>query len=357
MTSLVLIGEAFGKTEAEFGRPFVGSAGQELFRILRDAGFSLPHLPYNYISAISMWSRWTSFPHPILNVFNEHPPQNDVETFYARLRDNVAIDRALPRRKFRSSNLYVREESAHHVYKLHDDLVRLRPNLIVALGATACWALGLGAGIGKLRGFVHETPYGKVLPIYHPAAVLCNWSLRPLCVLDLAKARREMEFTGIRVTEREIWTEPSVDDLWHWWEQHGKLSELLAIDIETIRRQQISEVGFASDPYHALHIPFILGTGPWENYWKTTQEEVQAWKFVHHVCTSSNPKILQNLKYDTYWLAKELHIPTLNVQHDTMQAMHAWQPELGKSLYDIGSIFLDERSWKHIRKNVEKDND
>jgi hypothetical protein len=39
-----------------------------------------------------------------------------------------------------------------------------------------------------------------------------------------------------------------------------------------------------------------------------------------------------------------------------MQKAHCWQPELDKNLGFLGSIFMDEVSWKQIRRDVGKDN-
>lgn len=355
MTKVVFIGECWDEASAQLEFPFVGTPGQEFYRILCKTNFIPGSLDYRYTSPITMMGKWRASGITLLNVFNARPSKesNDVQLFFAALRDNIPVDVSLPRRRFGAANFYCRADMASHVYQLHADLERLKPNLIVALGATATWALGLGEGIGKLRGFVHQTKWGKVLPTYHPGAVLAKWNLRVPLLLDLTKARREMEFPETRQVTREIWAEPSIADLWSWWEQHGSKSQLLAVDIETERSPlQISEVGFASDPYHALHIPFMVEKKSW---WKNAKDETLAWKFVKHVCESPIPKIGQNLQYDQYWLLKEMGIKVLRHTHDTMLMSHAWQPELEKSLYFLGSAFLDEASWKNIRKSIDKE--
>jgi uracil-DNA glycosylase len=354
VTSIVFIGEAHGEHEAQIGSPFVGPAGQELFRLLCDAGFPLEPLRKNYISPHSMSRIWKRSGIPLLNVFNTRPENNNVELFYAGRTES--IDDSLPRRRFGSSYKWVRTEQAGDVRELLATLDTLHPNLIVPLGSTATWALGMGAAIGKLRGFVHKHDLGKVLPTYHPSAVLRNWSNRVPTLFDLYKARRESAFPEIRLVDREIWTEPTIADLWTWWEQHGSKSKLLALDIETLKAVQVSEVGFASDPHHALHIPFAWKAGKqYRSWWPDTKTEVEAWKFVKHVCTSPIPKIGQNgANYDCFMLAKCMGIVVKNYQHDTMQAAHALWPELGKSLRDLGAIFLDEMSWKSIRADSDK---
>lgn len=361
----LFIGEAWGADEQLIQHPFVGPSGQELYRMLGQAGFPCSHLPYKYITPLAMSRKWDSFPFPLLNVFNTRPPdpegKNRVEFFYAKLSAAVPIDRKLPRRKFGSSNTWVRAEFAHHVAELHANLTKLRPNLIVALGATACWALGLGTGIGALRGSVVETQWGKCLPIYHPALVLRKWENRVVTILDFHKARREAEFPEIRTKSREIWTEPTIEDLWKWWDLYGSKSELIAFDIETIRKKQISEIGFAADPTHALHIPFVIddkAASTCKRYWPDTETELQAWKFVRSVCECPTPKIGQNvIQYDLYWMLKVFGIKVHNITEDTMTKAHCWQPELDKNLGFLGSIFLDERTWKSIRKDVGKEND
>lgn len=355
MTQVVFIGEAWGQHEAEWKHPFVGPSGVEFYRMLHDAGFPTEPLPYSqFVSPYRMTKLWADFPHALLNVFDERPADNKVDLFFATLKDNVAIDRSIKPRRIGSANAYVRAEYAHHVKALHERLKEMSPNLIVPLGATACWAIGLGSAIGKLRGSTHMTPYGKALPVFHPAAILRNWSNRVTTILDLFKARKESAFAGIQTTERVIWTEPTIEDLYSWWEHPGSKSTLLSVDIETIRNQQISEIGFASDPYNALHIPFLIEypRNTFTRYYKTLEEEVKAWEFVRMVLDSPIPKIGQNFKYDTYWLVKEMGFNIRNWTHDTMQLAHCWQPELQKGLGFLGSIFMNEQSWKHIRADA-----
>ncbi len=76
------------------------------------------------------------------------------------------------------------------------------------------------------------------------------------------------------------------------------------------------------------------------------------------VLESDVPKIGQNCTtFDAYWLVKEMRIGVKNITHDTMQLSHCWSLESEKSLRFLGSIFLSEREWKHIRTDVSKQND
>lgn len=351
---IVFVGEAWGSQEALLQSPFVGPSGCELYRMLHAAGYPVPFLPYQFNSPVRMLNNWSKFPYPLLNVFNAHPPENNIEFFYQREPTH-----AFPSRRFDNRIHYVKPEYESHVTQLHIDLQTLAPNVIVALGNTALWALNLPVTISKLRGNVVESPFGKVVPTYHPASVLRNWSQRVVTILDLHKALRESKSPLVSTPAREIWTRPSIDDLYLWWELYGKAAPLLAFDIETILNQQISEISFASDSTHALHIPFFYKENKrYVNWWPDAASEVNAWKFVKMVLESEVPKIGQNCtQYDCYWLLKEMNIAVKNIRHDTMQLSHAWALELEKSLGFLGSIFLDERSWKGIRTETNKQND
>jgi len=355
MTSAIFVGESWGEHEHTHKIPFVGSAGQEFARMLAQAGWPIEPPDYRFISAISMIPRWRAFPYPVANVFNLRPLENDIETLYGSAGED--IDRTLPMRKFGSSHKFVLTQYASHVHQLHELLHTERPNLIIALGATATWALGLGTSITKLRGYIYDTEFGKVLPTYHPASVLRKWSQRIITVVDLYKARKEFAFPEIRRISREIWTEPTIEDLWAWWDTNSSCTRL-AVDIETLRRAQISEVGFAPSPAGpALHIPFAWQEGKvYHSWWKTAREELEAWQFVKTVCESPIPKITQNgIQFDAYWLAKEMGIVIRNIEEDTMQMTHAWSPEMDKSLNFLGSMFLNEASWKQMRRAVMED--
>ena len=367
MIDCVIVGEAWGRQEAAYGEAFVGDAGQELYRMLGDAGFHNNILPRHFVSPLRMSKLWEAFPYPRLNVFNCRPPdpeaKNRVEFFYAKPSDKKDIDRSLPRRRFGASNAYVLKRFGADVRLLHEHLRSLQPFLIIALGATALWALGITGGIKSLRGSVIQSDYGKVLPIIHPAAILRDWSQRTIAVLDFVKARRELQYPEIRVTPREIWTEPTINDLYTWWDEHGSKSSLLAIDIETVREvQQVGEINIASDSTHALHVPFVYRDSDkpkhLTRWWKTDADELAAWQFVKMVCESPIPKINQNIvQFDVYWMLKELGIGILNIVDDTMQKMHCVQPEWDKNLGFLGSIFCNERQWKYIRRETGKSDD
>src|SRR5258708_18972833 len=157
--------------------PFVGAAGWQLNQMLQEAGIH----------------RADCF---LTNVFNLRPPGgNDVENLCTD-KDN-GITRLGPVK----TGKYIRAEYLNELQRLQHELAEINPNITIALGNTASWAIVGQSGISKIRGTVtsgsRSNGYGgrKVIPTFHPAAVLRDWSLRPATVLDLVKAKRKSEFT------------------------------------------------------------------------------------------------------------------------------------------------------------------
>ncbi len=134
---LMFVGEAPGANEDREGRPFVGNAGQLLDKIIQACGLRREDV---YIA----------------NILKCRPPGN---------RD------PLP------------EEVAHCMPYLKNQITLIAPEVIVALGAHAARTLlDKAEGIGALRGrfwsftAAPEAAPIKVMPTYHPAYLLHNYS-------------------------------------------------------------------------------------------------------------------------------------------------------------------------------------
>lgn len=351
MKPIFLIGEAKGENEERVGAGFVGASGIELLRMLNeaqiieltDADYTYIRRYYDYGDPAMIDCIWQMHPEVYrTNVFQRHPPGNKIELLCGGKYEGIAGYPALLKSK------YVRGEFAHEIERLADELVRLDPNLVVALGNTAIWALLGRTGISKLRGTTcystHCVSDFKVLPTYHPAAVIRQWELRPVTVIDLQKAKREAETPNIIRPKREIWIEPTIADMYRFKEQFIK--DFASIDIEN-PGGPISCVGFAPNQGFALVVPFIKGRG---RYWATAAEEKQAWMFVRGILADrSISKVFQNGLYDIAVLWRQAGLPTYGADEDTMILHHNLQPESLKSLGFLGSVYTDEGSWKQMR--------
>lgn len=317
---IAFVGEALGEQDLLVGKPFQGYSGQELSRMMAEAGLV----------------RRECF---LTNVF---PFQvKDIATMCGSKAD-VGKDYPFPH--IGKVGQYLLPEHLVHLDRLRLELEAVRPNVVVALGATACWALLATNKVGSLRGTVATaslTPC-KVLPTYSPSAVLRNWAWRPITIADLMKAKRESEFAEIRRPQRRILVNPTLQEIWEWIDT--KLQGICTCDIET-KFGTIEMIGFAASPTEALVIPFF-DKG---NYWATKQEEKEARRAVARIVEDpSIVKIFQNGLFDLQYIIKEGYRPR-GCNEDTMLLHHALYPEMQKGLGFLGSIYTSEPAWKLMK--------
>jgi len=282
------------------------------------------------------------------NVFNIHPPANRMEWFCG------PKDTRLPGYPPILPSKYVQARYQSELDRLGDEILACDPNLIVALGNSALWALFGRTGVSKLRGTTTLTTHlvsgFKLMPTYHPAAVLRQWELRPTTVIDLAKAGRENAFGDIRRPECEIWIEPTIEDIRTFINDHIYGCDILSVDIET-SGNRITCIGFAPSSGRALVIPFDDDRAKSGNYWPTQQDEQQVWRLVKSVLIDSGIlKLFQNGPYDIAFLWRAYGIGVRGATEDTMLLSHALQPESLKGLAYLGSIYTDHGPWKSERK-------
>jgi hypothetical protein len=289
----------------------------------------------------------------VTNVFNFRPKRNDVMSLCGPKKQAAPDLPPLARGR------YLRAEYSHELDRLYSEIREADPTVIIAFGATASWAFTGEGGIRKTRGVTSPvTPRvaalcgeRKVVPTYHPAAVMRQWTLRPLVIADCEKANRQSEFREFIRPQRRIYIEPTISDLLAFEEQHFAGSTKLACDIET-KQEQITCIGFAPDPSTAIVIPFFCNSGA--NYWSTKEEELEAWNIVRRWCRDY-PTVFQNGLYDMNFLWRVYGIPCPKACDDTMLLHHALQPEMEKGLGFLASLYTDEPSWKHMRKGLAHD--
>lgn len=359
MKPIVLLGEAYGANEARTKTAFVGASGVELLRMLDQSHIiTLSAEDHSFIQRF--WTEgqpalidmiWRMHPHVHrTNVFNFHPPSNEIAWVCGSKAEGIIGYPALTKSK------YVRREFIPELERLADELLSLNPNLIIALGNTPLWALAGRTGIAKLRGTTclstHTAAGFKVLPTYHPAAVLRQWELRPTVIMDLCKAAREAQFPEIRRPEREIWIEPTLTDLEDFYTRYIRVSPRLAVDIETIGNQ-ITCIGVSPSKEISLVIPFWDTRTKDGSYWRTKTDEARAWAFVKAILEDRNiRKVFQNGLYDIAFLLRSVGIKVYGADHDTMLLSHSQQPESLKGLGFLGSVFTDESAWKTERRGT-----
>jgi uracil-DNA glycosylase len=336
---IALVGEAYGEEEERYKRPFIGRAGEQLDELLADAGIL----------------RSDCF---ITNCFNLRPERNDLSTLCVRKSEGGYVPKLPPLLR----GLYLKNEYAGELVRLFEELNAIQPNVVVLLGNTAVWAILRAGAISKIRGTCSISPYLpgiKLLPTYHPANALRQYENRHITVLDLQKAKRESEFPELRRPMREIWMDPTIEDLECFYQDHLLPARRIAFDVETAF-QQVTCLGLAPDPTRALVLPLLDYRFPGGHYFKEASDEVLAWAWLKKALNIPGVKyVAQNGLYDLQYIWRTMGIP-VSLSHDTMLLHHALQPESRKSLGFLGSVYCNEIAWKPQRpkgKHAEKPGD
>jgi DNA polymerase len=156
---IMFIGEAAGRNEDEQGLPFVGAAGKNLDKLLATVGLSLNEV---YIA----------------NILKYRPPEN---------RDPLS------------------EEIKLHTPWLIKQIEIIKPAVVCSLGNYATkFFLANGvvekmdeqSGITTLHGKVREIDFAglkiKLIPLFHPAAIIYNQKLLSLWNADMEIVKKEI---------------------------------------------------------------------------------------------------------------------------------------------------------------------
>lgn len=354
---IFLIGEAWGDYEHRAKAGFCGPSGIELLRMMSEARLiimtSEDHADISRFykrgdpNAInSIWLRHPEFYRT--NVFNIHPPANRLEFFCGDKKSGIPGYPALIK------SGYVRTEFSTELDRLGDEILAVDPNLIICLGNTPLWALAGRTGVSKLRGTTRYSSHCvadfKLLSVYHPAAVLREWSHRPTSIIDFGKAIYESEYPEIRRPDCDIWIEPTLDDIETFINDYIIGCDLLSVDIET-SGTRVTCIGFAPRDDIAIVIPLDDERAAGRSYWPTLADEIRCWGLIRRVLEDvAIKKLFQNGLYDIAFLLRAYGIGVRGAKEDSMLCHHALQPEALKGLGYLGSIYTDFGAWKSERK-------
>jgi len=319
---ICIIGEAAGTNEMKLRKPFVGASGQELSRLLHQAGLTRSEI---YLT----------------NVIKEQPKNNDISLF-------VRLDA--------HHQVITNSKTNAYLYYLQEELSQCSANVFVPMGNTALWAMTEKVGILKHRGSILESTLlagRKVVPTIHPRAVLPPTGVylwRYLIQNDLQRAKEESTSADLSLPEMEMRVAPNYSTTIETLEHILHSVEIVDVDIETYR-DQVACIGFAINAQLAICIPFIDQQG---NYW-LPEQEAEIWRLIARIL--ENPHIVkrgQNILFDAFFLLHRHQIKTHNVE-DTMIAQGILYPDMPKGLDFITSIYTripyykDEgKQWKKL---------
>jgi uracil-DNA glycosylase family 4 len=289
-----------------------------------------------------------------------------------------------------------------------------KPRMIVALGnEVGRFLLGdrwpEGEGIQDVRGYLWDTPHGRVLTSVHPAAILRDWTpWRALLDVDLRRAVNEwredcppLDTHKVRVVasrgdEEEMREELSRDESAHGLLGRagaGRRQRQLSLDPQRSvpgaggsgaggvgRRGGEKKPQRAEQRLPVRHVRADPGVASqWHpgvaSQWlavdienterrelacvafaaNTTKAWVvpatQGWQLtlIKELCESSAPKVLQNGQYDRFFLRRFAGIALRAQAFDTMLAWHALQPELAGRKMQTRKRAYGRRSVKSLK--------
>jgi uracil-DNA glycosylase family 4 len=320
---LCVVGESPGADEDACGYPFVGASGREQDRMLTEAG----------ISQDEVW---------FTNPYKTRPPENEIDRL-----DELGIPRSAFEEQF------------------YEELREAKPKVIIAAGATPlsllCPSCGSGkdnmVSIGKWRGSLLTSPFCEwphyVIPCYHPAFILREYSERQVSVFVLQRAKEEVDFILQHghlqpLPERELIAEPSYEQATEYLDKCLASPDPISVDIEMLRRRLVYTISFALSPCSAISLEFAGQFLP-------QQQAV----LLRKICLILSTKriIGQNyINFDANWLEFFGFRVEINNVEDTIVRHHILWPELEHSLqfmcmqYTREIFYKDEGKQWNLKK-------
>lgn len=231
--------------------------------------------------------------------------------------------------------------------ELKQELLSLKPNIIVALGGTALWALTGRSGIEDYRGSILSGPGGiKTIGSYHPAHVLYSggdtggyWTKQVLA-FDLNRIKKQSEFREIRLPQRQlkVITNPAE---FHDFLRRNKDKVNPAIDIEAWKCFPVC-LGIAFTPWDGICIPLWNKLGL---SMMSAKDLAVIWNMLAEFLYGRDI-VGQNIGYDRDKI-KRLGLTFRRVFSDTMLKAFCIHPELPKNLGFLTSIYTEEPFYKN----------
>lgn len=313
-----IVGEAPGAEEDQSGFPFVGQSGKEIDRELAEAGFGVG----------DYW---------FTNPYKTRPPNNDFDKL-----ETLGV----PLKTFED--------------QFFEELETHKPRLIIATGATPLRLLCPHTAskrddeskVGKWRGsLLTSLRLGwehYIIPCYHPAFILRDWSERDTNVFVLKKVFEEFDYWRKNgklqpLPQRELIVEPTFDTSFAFLTDLLNSPQPVSVDIELLRRKIPYTIGLANSAQRAISI------GVWDY---DNDHTISLWRLLRHVFEAKEI-IGQNFtSFDAHWLNSLGFVSDCNRVDDTRIRHNILWPELSHKLefmvmqYTREPYYKDEgRGW------------
>lgn len=239
---------------------------------------------------------------------------------------------------------------------LEEEIARVRPKYILALGNEALLATVGRSGITKYRGKVFQHPSGaKVLPTISPSSVKRNPGQRPGYMADLRL------FANLVLGRKSGIAKPNYAVI-DTREKLDKLKEILSMtselywDVETVsdyykpdgKIVSLSATCIIESPSGPKRFVFALPLyhpeSPWRRKWKSVL------KYLKDAFEGIKRVTAHNGSYDTKWL--RWHGINIRFTFDTMLAIHLLNENVQKGLKPQAQARLGVEPWGIDTRNL-----
>lgn len=340
---IMIVGEAPGSTENTTGCPFTGDSGKYLDKMLAKAGLSRTDI------------RTTN----VVRCLPAAPPPE-----YVRAPTWEEMQTCLP--------------------YLEQEIAAIKPNVIVPVGNIALRAV-LGtkkANITDHRGTeMWSEKYGcKIMPTFHPSAVMRNPKYEDTVVQDFARIKASAEYPALTETKVGSYLVIDTIELFDEFIERIKQVETFVFDIETSglnwQKDKIMCISFSWKEKTACLVPLLKYIGreeehteikkrrtrktkngqtlildkevpvvvkrivdDYEDFWKDKQAYVLS--KLKEVFESNVGKAAQNAKFDCKFLMKSFGWQVNNLVFDTLLAHHLLNENIEHGLDDLTITYTD----------------
>jgi uracil-DNA glycosylase family 4 len=275
---LAVVGARPGKDEARGGRPFIGASGSLLRRMLHQTRIDPNDVYYT-------------------NAVISHDPKRDLPTL---------------------GEIHVEQP------RLKEELTRVSPNVVLALGGEANYALNGRRGIDNWRGSILEStliPGLKTVCAWHPANILRTFERSYILDLDIRRAARQADFPEIRRRQRRFHIDPTLEQCLDFFDRIPSEARV-TIDIECpMGGDGLYCIGIGWNPDEVLCVPYVGGSYLPLSSLAIVTRRLQQILETHPVCG-------QNIGFDIHRL-EEIGFRIKTIGFDTMLAHHLLWPEAG----------------------------
>lgn len=307
-----IIGEAPGADEDQEGVPFVGKSGKELDRMLAEAGIATSE-------------------YCCINPYTVRPPENDIK----RIEETEIT----------------RQQYLDSFFEL---LCEFRPQFICPVGATPLAILcpetidrkDMESKISKWRGSLLRSKNAEwphfVLPNYHPAYILREWSDRDVGVFVFKRLAEELLYLKTHgdlqpLPSRELITNASFFETKEFLDDLLSTDKPISCDFELLARCVPYTLALSNDPLRAISIE-LFGFNP--------AFEAQVWRLLDRILKTKHIVGQNWSTFDANWasaLGLNSGIARLD---DTLVMHHVLYPEMSHKLEFLGMQFTREPYWK-----------